>query len=648
MRDPLLQWCRTGSYLLGAIFFLWLGYGIQKHLVILDELLDNNVLLVLRDSPYLSLSFPLWCANLIAGVLLLCTLLLIVPFMNLLQQRLLHFVIFCVLLFICVLPLHVHFNVRHINSQQLLYLSYRLILGSCGIVLLARGLKNIRLSHLQTSLSRFFLWVRNIHSRPFIVGVFIGCVLICGSISWHLFDGVPGFLDSCAYMFQARLFAHGTLAAPLPPEPQFFGGPHTILSDKWYTVYPPGYPAVLALGVIFKISWLVNPILGALTIVCIFLLAKELYGDSIAKLTTILACASSFFLFMSSEFASHTSTLFFVTLAFLCFVWMIKKKRPLMSAMVCGVSLGTALLCRPYTTVWFCVPLGITAIVKRKELALRHILIGAIPIFVACLVFLTYNYATTGHPLLFGYIAMHGKDHYPGFHKEPWSGQFHTLAQGFMHTFENLNALNYYLFEWPIPSLFFIYIFLVYGKKGFWEWLLVGWIGTLFVGQFFYFFNKLDFGPRFVYECLPALILLTSRGLSLITQFITSRWKALSEVHAQNILCSVLIGLFLFAFLFNVTSTAKSYQNYYGKDVNIQKYLDKNDVEQALVFVKNGLAHQVHYPFNAPFAKPHIYAKDRGSENIKLAEKFPGYRYFIAADEQVEEVSIDELSKQEE
>ena len=476
--------------------------------------------------------------------------------------------------------------------------------------------------------------------------MFTGCVLVCASISWHLFDGVPGFMDSCSYMFQARLFAHGMLSAPLPPEPQFFEAMHTILSDKWYTVYPPGYPAILALGVILNMSWLVNPFFGALTIVCIYLLAKELYGDGIAKLSAVLALASTFFLFMSSEFASHTSTLFFLTLAFLSFVWMVKKKRPLLSAFVCGICLGIALLCRPYTTFWICVPMGIAAIVIRRELSLRHILIGAIPILFTCLAFFAYNYATTGHPLLFGYIAMHGKDHYPGFHQEPWSDRFHTVTQGFKYVFEDLNALNYYLFEWPIPALLFICIFLTYGKKSFWEWLLVGWIGALLVGHFFYFFNQLDFGPRFVYESLPALILLTSKGLSLSVQFLTTQWKTLSDAHARNIFCLMLVGLFLFAFFFNVPSTVKLYQ-YYGTDVTIKKYLDKNDVEQALVFVKGGRAYQVHYPLNAPFAKPHIYAKDRGSENKKLAEKFPGYRYFIANKEKVEEVSIDELQQTE-
>ena len=78
--------------------------------------------------------------------------------------------------------------------------------------------------------------------------------------------------------------------------------------------------------------------------------------------------------------------------------------------------------------------------------------------------------------------------------------------------------------------------------------------------------------------------------------------------------------------------------------MTIHKYLEASSIEKALVFVKDEPTFRVHYPFNAPFAKPHIYAKDRGSENRKLAEKFPDYRYFIEDENDVVvEVSIDEL-----
>ncbi|MCE2399492.1 glycosyltransferase family 39 protein [Candidatus Poribacteria bacterium] len=517
-----------------------------------------------------------------------------------------------------------------------------MVVNSVGIVLCFRGLIGMRLSRIHKICSCIIQWIRNIRPRPFMIGMFIGCVLICSSISWHMFDGVPGFLDSCSYMFQARLFAHGMLSAPLPPETQFFEVGNTILSDKWYTVYPPGYPAVLALGVLFRITWLVNPILAALTIVCIFLLAKELYGDNTAKLSVVLTCASSFFLFMSSEFASHTSTLFFITTAFLSFVRMTKKKRPLLSAMVCGTALGIALLCRPYTTAWICAYLGIAAIVMRKHLSIRYILIGATPLIAACLAFLAYNAATTGHPLLLGYIAAHGREHLPGFHQDPWMEKPHTIIQGMKYLIGNLNGLNYYLFEWPVPSLFFVVLYLAFGKKETWDWMLVGWLSSLFVGHIFYFFNTFHLGPRFVYETLPAAILLTSKGIVTSTQLLAAWPKTPSYAHARSAICFILTGLFLFAILFNMPKTAETYHEY-GEDVTIQKYLNEKNIEKALVFVKNSRAYWVHYPFNAPFAKPHIYAKDRENENRKLAEKFPDYRYFIADENDVVEVSMDEL-----
>ena len=325
-----------------------------------------------------------------------------------------------------------------------------------------------------------------------------------------------------------------------------------------------------------------------------------------------------------------------------------KIHKMLLSAMVCGTALGIALLCRPYTTVWFCVCLGIAAIVMRKQLSIQHILTGAIPLIAAALAFLAYNAATTGDPLLFGYIAAHGKKHLPGFHQDPWMEQPHTIIQGVKYLIGNLNGLNNYLFEWPVPSLFFVVLYLTFGKKETWDWTLVGWMSSLFVGHVFYFFSEFHLGPRFVYETLPAAILLTSKGIATSTQLLAAWQKTPSYAHARSAICFILSGLFLFAMLLNIPATAKSYQSrHYGKDVTIHKYLEENSVEKALVFVKDEPTFRVHYPFNAPFAKPHIYAKDREKQNIKLAKKFPEYRYFIADEGNVKEVSIDELQQDE-
>ena len=641
MSSEHLPWIRRVNYLFGGLLFFAIGYWVKNNLFIFDD----KLIISQQQSEHLLIPLPIWCANVVAGVLLLYTLLLILPNFTVLQQRRFQYAVFCILLFICVLPLHTHLNTARFNDVRERSDVYSLIIYSVGMVLCFRGLLSGHPTFIHTIGSRVFKWIHNISTRTFLISTVAGALIICCVISHTLFDGAAGTYDGCMYMFQARLFSHGMLSAQTPPEPQFFKYPHIILSDKWYTQFPPGFPGILTLGVLLRIPWLVNPLLGALTIAGIYLIANELYGRNTAKLSALLACASSFFLFMSSEFLAHTSTLFFITTAFLSFVWIVKKKRPLLSAMVCGTALGIALLCRPYTTAWFCVCLGIAAIVMRKQLSIQHILIGAVPLIAAVLAFLAYNAATTGHPFLFGYIAAHGKEHLPGFHQDPWMEQPHTIIQGVKYLIGNLNGLNNYLFEWPVPSLLFVALYLAFGKKETWDWILVGWLSSLFIGHVFYFFGEFHMGPRFVYETLPAAILLTSKGIATSTQLLGTWQKTPSYAYARSAICFILTVLFLFAMLLNIPATAKSYQSpHYGKDVTIHKYLEENSVEKALVFVKDAPTYRAHYPFNAPFAKPHIYAKDKGSENKKLAEKFPGHRYFIADENDVVvEVSLDEL-----
>ena len=348
MRAVFSQRCRTGSYFLSSFLFVLLGYWLKNDLVVLDE----HVLLVLRESPYLSCSFSLWGANVIAGIFMLCTIFFIVPVRQVLRRHYFHAIIFGIVLLLTTVPLHSHFKSARFYGNKLLPLSCFLTLSSIGAALGYRGVIRSNFTRFHSLLTRFFHWMEGVRPYTFILFLFFICFLWINLISWGVFEHTPRYSDSCAYLFQARLFTDGTFYALPPPEPEFFSVSHIVLADKWYSQYPPGYPAILALGVIFGIPWVVNPLLGALTIVCIYLLARELYGDSIAKLSAVLACASSFFFLMSSEFMSHTSTLFFVTCAFLCFTWMVQKKCPLLSAVGCGLSLGIAFLPLFLSWIW--------------------------------------------------------------------------------------------------------------------------------------------------------------------------------------------------------------------------------------------------------------------------------------------------------
>lgn len=325
MKSTSIQVYRTIGYLFGGLCFLLIGYWVNNNLFIFN---DKLIISQQQDS-HLLIPLPIWCVNVVAGVLLLYALLLLLPNWTVLQQRhpLLRFqyAVFCILLCICVLPLYTHLNTARFNDVRERSDVYSLIIYSVGMALCFRGLLSGHTAFIHTICSRIFQWVYSISTRTFLFCAVVGTLIICCVISHTIFDGAPGTYDGCMYMFQARLFSHGMLTAQTPPEPQFFTYPLIILSDKWYTQFPPGFPGILTLGVLLRIPWLVNPLLGALTIAGIYLIANELYGRRTAKLSALLACASSFFLFMSSEFLAHTSTLFFITTAFLSFVWMVSK-----------------------------------------------------------------------------------------------------------------------------------------------------------------------------------------------------------------------------------------------------------------------------------------------------------------------------------
>ena len=92
----------------------------------------------------------------------------------------------------------------------------------------------------------------------------------------------PHLIDEVAQLFQSRIFAAGRLATPAPKPPEFFLVAQTLITDAgWVSQYPPGQSLLLALGMLVGLEWLVNPILGGLSVLLIFYLARGLYGTRV-------------------------------------------------------------------------------------------------------------------------------------------------------------------------------------------------------------------------------------------------------------------------------------------------------------------------------------------------------------------------------
>jgi hypothetical protein len=325
----------------------------------------------------------------------------------------------------------------------------------------------------------------------------------------------PVMVDEIVQLFQARIFAAGTVKAPPPALPEFFTTQNLIIDERgWYAQYPPGHSALLALGVWAGAPWLV-PILFSLgTIGVAVACARRIYGDAVAAVTAALFVLSPFFLFMGASFMNHAPTLFFVSLALLALVrW--EETHGARWPLLWGAAVGAAFLCRPvcaFATGGAMACFALPEVVRRRRWG--HAALAAAGLGALASPLLGFNWATTGNPFLPGYIKLWGASHGLGFHESPW-GERHTPWTGLGDQLLNLSMLNEYLFESPIPGLAAIGAFFALGLgERRWDRRLLLLFLSLPAAYFFYWHRDSYLGPRFLHTGLLFLLPLTARALA--------------------------------------------------------------------------------------------------------------------------------------
>lgn len=228
--------------------------------------------------------------------------------------------------------------------------------------------------------------------------------------------------DENAYRFQARAFAHAKVAADAPPQTgdtasylkEFRFHHHIIYRNKWFGKYPPGWPAVLAIGVPLNIDWLLNPLFGLLILLITYRIASEECDPQLGRLAVGLMVMSPYFLLNCMGYMPHPSCGFLLTLATLFYLRGSRTGR-LRDFSIMLIFLGAALLIRPFTTLCMGVVLGIgtVSVLKRGRAQLIKI-IGLAVLIGACAIggLLSFNRALTGSYLRSTY-ALYRNAQYP-------------------------------------------------------------------------------------------------------------------------------------------------------------------------------------------------------------------------------------------
>jgi hypothetical protein len=262
---------------------------------------------------------------------------------------------------------------------------------------------NVALSVLLVSLFVLGLGLRPLRSRivPVVVGhprttigllAALATLLSLGYLA-HYLGGGPRIIDATAYLYQAKLFAsgHATLVG-LEPGASFRGrfeytDPTTLATS---VIFPPGYAAWLALGVVTGAPLLVGPLLAAGLVLATAALARRVWGrDDVAIVAALLSTCCAALRYHTADTMSHgLAALLFAGALFAA----LGTGR--FARLGAGLLLGWLMATRPVTGA-----VGVTvvgAMLVHHERSLRPLLTLGLGLIPGISGLLLYQHATTG------------------------------------------------------------------------------------------------------------------------------------------------------------------------------------------------------------------------------------------------------------
>ena len=513
----------------------------------------------------------------------------------------------------------------------------------------------------------------------------LAAFLISAAVAHGVFDALPHLEDEQANLFQAMVFARGELAAPAPPSRDAFFIPFTIVQNGiWFGKYTPGYPLVLALGVLAGAPWIVNALASALILWATYLIGRDLFGADAGVLGAALGAVSPAFVILSGSLLPHPAAA--ALLAF--FAWGLLRarrageKRAALYSLLSGSALGLAALCRPWTALAVASPFialaavdgmravwgwigrvgknrqGRTAGNKKqgraadekqgrtgnkkegrsatcpREAGVRPygFIRAYLPLMVTCIAISAllplFNWAVTGSPFTNTYTLWWSYDTV-GFGPGIGRDEGHTLVLAFTNAKLDLAAFRTALLGWPAPFgiplvLLPLLAGLILAPRSRRDLLLMAPPLALILFQLAYWARAGSFyGGRYYSEGMPFLWLLAARGL---LKFAAGKWR-------KRLVRLALPVLLAWGIAFQIQPRFAEGRGLYGITGEAPAEVAAAGLRNALVFVRTGkwtdFANLA--CLNSPWLDGEVvFVRDMGSwGNADIIDFFPGRAVYL-------------------
>lgn len=421
--------------------------------------------------------------------------------------------------------------------------------------------------------------------------------MVSAMISVKVFERIPHLEDEFSNLWEAEIMAKGQIDSPSPPFPSSFLVPFVVdYQGRRFSKYAPGWPATLSLGARIGAPWLVNSLLAGLAVWLTYRLGSKVVGREVGLIAALLTGSSPMFLMLSGSMLSHLLSLVLVITFTLTWLDLFPHKDgedqvtstpTWLIVTLAGAALGMLVLTRPLTAFGVALPFIIHGLILffRGDRATRRRLLalGGLSLGLAALLPL-WQAALTGDPTKNLYTLWWEYDRVsfgPG-HGHSESG--HTLDLALVNLLFSLRAGQHDLFGWPYLSWLFIPFGLLALRRSRDGWLIFSIIPSLLMVYTAYWVGSWLFGPRYYFEALPGLAVVSAAGVLWLGGWVgeTPRPSRLRRTVAATFFL-FLLGL---NFLIYLPIRFDSLRGLYGIERERMRPLQEADLGNALVIVQ--------------------------------------------------------------
>jgi len=419
------------------------------------------------------------------------------------------------------------------------------------------------------------------------------------AFAYFVLDHMPHVQDEIAIVFQAKNLAAGRLYAKVPPMIEAFDAEFVAPDgDRWYSIFLPGPSFLMVPGVWLGATWLINPLLSLAAVPLLYLLAKPLFGERIARWTVLLAVLSPFWFLTFVSQMSHPGCLTAMLVFAICLVKATRPTGRWYHAAGAGLAMAGALWFRPYTPLALAVPWLGYGLVKslRRRASPRMIPWFAATVLVGIAPLFAYNKALTGDPLkipqnfdpknTLGFGPDLGMDYF-----RP-DRRGHTPAKGLFNMGLLLDILGNELMAWPRGVLLLGLIGGLTAVRRSNGWLMLGVGASLPIAYIFYWFCGACYGARFYSEALPAYLMLVALGLAWLRRVfrrVATVWRLPAPMRsATAVVWAVVIVLSAGGLSAMIPRTLEEYgTGFWATDPGVRNAVRRDRPHQAIVFVQS-------------------------------------------------------------